>query len=373
MMERESMTSNSPSKTWSETRRGRIVIFAGMMGLFALVFWMSMKSRRMLAAPTALVVDEEYLSFGEVWEEPAFVWKLPIRNTTNQDVVIAGFDTSCSCGKIEPSSLTIAPQGTSEVRLSLNLLSAHSEPDLAAKDFEVAVQPRINKGAGTQAGWVVHGKVLQPFAIDPPVVDFEESLVRGEPFAPRSTVITCGLDVAKLMARCDLSSLTTQVMRDTKNPRRFRLEIQPRKDMPGGPFNHLVRLAALTPSKKEVSGAVSVVGRVVEEVSLQPEVLAFGAEAIGTKLQETVTLQSRSGKDFTIQEINKGGASGITANMGRKRKDGSQSYIVSFPVTRLGHQEYTIHVKVNTPQGLLDLPLRMNCYGILAHAADARK
>jgi hypothetical protein len=373
MKESASMTSSSPSKTWSETRSGRIVILVGLLGLFVLVFWMAMKSWRMLATPAALVVDEQHLAFGEVWEDPAFIWTLPIHNTSNQDIMIGGFATTCSCAKIEPSSLTIRAQGTAEVRLTLNLLSAHSEPDLTAKDFEVAVQPWINKGVGTQAGWVVQGKVKKPFAIDPPVVDFEESLVRGQPFAPRSAVITCGQDVAELTAHCNSPFVTAKVTRDAKNPRRFRLAIQAREKIPGGPFNLLVRLAAVIPNKKEVPGMVPVVGRVLEDVSLQPELLAFGEETVGSRLQETVTLQSRSGKDFAIQEIDKGGASDITANLGLKRKDGSESFVVAFPVKRLGHQEYTIHVKVKTLQGLLELPLRMNCYGIPAQPAPMTK
>jgi hypothetical protein len=220
----------------------------------------------------------------------------------------------------------------------------------------------------------VHGKVKQPFAIDPPVVDFEESLVRGQPFAPRMATITCGLEVAELTAHCDSPSLIAKVTRDENNSRRFRLEIQPQKDIPGGPFNHLLRLAALTPSKQEMSGTVTVMGRVLEDVSPQPELLAFGAEPIGARLQETVTLQSRSGQDFAIQEIGKSGANSMTVDLDHKRANGCQTLVVSFPVERLGHQEHTIHIKVKTPQeGLLDLPLRMNCYGIPAQRAAVTK
>jgi hypothetical protein len=369
----ESMASSSPSKTWTETRRGRVVILVGMIGLFVLVFLMAMKSKRMLTPTPALVVDEEHLSFGEQWEDPAFAWVLPIHNTTNEDVKIEGFAADCPCAKIEPSSLTVSAQETAEVRLTLDLRSPHSEPGLTVKDFKVAVQPRITKGAGVQTGWIVHGKVKQAFAINPSVIDFAESLVRGQPFTPLSSDITCGVDVTELTARCDSSFLTAKVTRDAKNPRRFRLKIQARKNIPGGPFNELVRLAGSTPSKKEVPGAILVMGRVLEDVSFQPEFLAFGAKPVGTKLQETVTLQSRSGQDFEIKDIDKGGEDSITVELHRKRKDGSQSFLVSLPVQRLGHQVYTIHVKVKIPQGLLDLTLRMSCHGISAQDATVLK
>jgi hypothetical protein len=332
-----------------------------------------MKSRRLLAGTPALVVDEQYLSFGEVWEDPAFVRILPIHNTTDENIEIDGFATSCSCGKVEPSSITVPAHGTVEAHLILDLRSPHREPDLKAKDFAVHIQPQISKGSGRQPRWVVQGKVMQPFAIEPPVVDFEESLVRGQPFASCSVLIACGLDVAELTAHCDSSFLTVKVARGAKDRRQFHLEVQPLPNMPGGRFDFLVRITALTPSKQEVSGAVPVIGGVLEDVVLQPEFVTGGAEPIGAKIQETITLQSRSGKEFAIQEIDKGENDGITVDVDHKRKDVSQSLIVSFPVKRLGHQEYTIHIKVKTPEGLMDLPLRMSCYGIPAQAAAAAK
>lgn len=370
------MASSSPSKTWSETRSGRTIVLGGLLGLFVLVFWLAQKSRHMVTRPTAapaLVVEERHLSFGEASEDPAFIVTLPIHNTTNEDIGIDGFAANCPCGKVEPSSLTIPAQETREVRLTLDLRSSPTgKPDVAGRDFKVYIQPRISKGTGSQKGWVVHGRVMRPFVIDPPVVDFEESLVREQPFAPRSAVITCGMDMAELSAFCDSPFLTAKIIRDTKTPRRYRLEVQARKDIPGGPFNHLVRFAALPPNKEKVSGAVSVVGRVQEEVYIQPEFLASGAEPIGTKIQETVTLQSRNGKNFKIQEIDKSGASGVTIGMERKHKDGRQTLIVSFLAERLGHQEHTIHIKVKVPEGMLDLPLRMNYYGIPVHAVGKK-
>ncbi len=95
-------TSISPVKTWSQTRGGRMVFVACLIGLFCFVYWLTANSRRTLTALPALVADENYLSFGEAWEEPAFPWVVPIRNTTDEPIEIAGFATSCSCGNIEP-------------------------------------------------------------------------------------------------------------------------------------------------------------------------------------------------------------------------------------------------------------------------------
>lgn len=365
MPESGKITISSASRPWYETRNGRTVVAAGVVGLFILVFWLATKSRQMLAAlPPPLVVNDAYLWFGEVWEDPEFVWKLPIRNTAGKEVVIAGFDASCSCVKIEPLSVDIAAGATEEVRLTLNLVRVPRQADLEGKDFKVAIKPKIRGGAGPQIAWVVQGKVKIPFSLDPPVVDFEESLVRGQLFRARSADITSALDGAELRANCDSPFLTAKIIRDLRNPRKHRLEINAQRNIPSGPFSYLVKLTALLPDKSTASGVVSVVGRVQEDISLQPEVLAFGAAPIGTTMKETVLIQSRSGQKFTVEEILKQQVEGVTVDLHKKRNDGSQCLIVTSAVKQLGDQICTIHVKVKTLQGTLDLPLLLSCHGM---------
>lgn len=351
MMDGESVTSSSPSKPWSETRRGRFVIIVGVIGLFVLVFWMAMRSRRMLAPKSALVVDEQYLNFGEVWEDPAFVWGLPIRNTSNHDVEIAGFETSCTCGKIEPSSLTVPAQETAEVRLTLNLLSRYDEPDLTGRDFKVAIQPRIAKRSGAQVGWVVQGKVKQPFAVAPTMVDFEESLIRGQSFAPRSVFVTCALDVVEMTTHCDSPFFTAKVLHDEKNPRGRCLEIQPGKDLPGGRFKQVVRIGAILPSKKVVSRMIAVKGCVLEEVQAVPTTVVFGGCVLGRVVEETVILQSRAKESFEIQAIEIPPKRGITV----AQLVGDTTYMKRFQIKQQilsrENQFHTVRFLIGTKKG----------------------
>jgi hypothetical protein len=367
MSENESVSSRSPSKPWSETRKGRIVVLAGVLGLFVPVFWMAMKSRQMMTPKPGLVVDEQRLNFGEVWEDPAFVWTLPIHNTTNTEIEIAGFETSCTCGKIEPPSLTVPAQATVGVRLTLNLLTPPSESDPAEKEFKVAIQPRIIKGLGSQVVWTVQGRVKRPFHIDPPVVDFQDSLVRGQTFAPRFATITYGQDVTQLSAGCDSSLLIANVTRDATNPRRFRLMLQPKSDAPSGPFSHRVRLKALTSHKEELPGVVSIIGQVLENISLTPNIFSFGAECIGTELHETIVVQSHNGDDFAIQTIDTGGAVDIRVEVGKQMKDRRQLLDLFYKVSGLGIQKRTIRVKVKSQNCFLDLSLLLYCHGVPAH------
>src|SRR5438874_974541 len=92
-------------KTRSPTRGRRKYVLLGLLGLFALVLWLTMKSRQMLAPNPPLVVDEEHLSFGETWEASAFSWTLPIHNTSDDDIDVAEFAVNCVCARIDPPSL----------------------------------------------------------------------------------------------------------------------------------------------------------------------------------------------------------------------------------------------------------------------------
>src|SRR5258707_459188 len=115
----------------------------------------------MPAIAPPLLVEERHLSFGESPEDPAFLWVLPIQNTTEEDIKIDGFTASCSCAAIKPSSVTVPARGSAEVRLALDLRRPHGDPTIEPRGFMVHVEPRIsNSVGGNQPGWVVHGKVL---------------------------------------------------------------------------------------------------------------------------------------------------------------------------------------------------------------------
>jgi hypothetical protein len=340
-------------------------LLLAFLALFVMVFWLTIKSQRLLEAPATLVVDEESLVFGEVWADPAFVWQLPIRNTTSSEVEIIGFDTSCTCSKIDPQCLIIPALGIVNVQLTINLSNRDSKPSDVATDFKLAIRPRI-KDIGRQPGWIIRGQVKQPFAIDPPIIDFGESLGRGRPSALRSVAITSALDIADMRAYSDSGFFTTTVNRDATNPRRFRLDVQPSTDVPVGNFKHTVRLQAVTHGDMKFPCALTIVGRAMDAVGLVPESITFGAEKLGSKFHETVLVRSQIGENFAIEAIDTSGTAGIEFEIGRKRADGTQALRICFEVKQLGRQEHTIHVKGKWQQGSLDLPLLVRYQGIPA-------
>jgi hypothetical protein len=49
------------------------------------------------------VVGQQYLDFGEVWEDPAFAWVIPIENRSAETIRIVEFVPTCSCTAVKPS------------------------------------------------------------------------------------------------------------------------------------------------------------------------------------------------------------------------------------------------------------------------------
>ena len=61
------------------------------------------------AAPLpALYIADDQQDLGEVWESKDALLTVPISNSTDRDIEILDFETSCDCGEVSPRKLTAA-------------------------------------------------------------------------------------------------------------------------------------------------------------------------------------------------------------------------------------------------------------------------
>ena len=318
MQESASLTSSSPDKTWTETRRGRIVIMASMLGLFVLVFWMAMKSRQMLASRAGLVVDEQYLSFGEVWETEQLDLDLPITNTTKRAIDVTGFLLSCECLEIQPDSLTIPPGETRICHLKLNLLARQDQNIAAATDFakggpattraykrvNVKIVPVTAGSTSWQQGWVIHGSVRQMVSFKPAQVSFTESLVKGMRYPSAAVKVAVKVPVENVIVDCDPHMAKFSLERLENSLTEYILRIAPKEELPIGLFAFPIRLRVITGKGETLqSRSLFVRGEVVEDVQAIPSRLYLGSHAIGKAVSETVLLRSNSGSNFEVDGI----------------------------------------------------------------------
>jgi hypothetical protein len=228
--------------------------------------------------------------------------------------------------------------------------------DAPSRDFEVEVVPVI-KGFTQQPPWTIRGHVKRAFTFSPPWLDFEERLLRGKPFKSQATVVTCDTDVEDLTATSNVSFLKLHVTRVGRKPDLFRLEISPQPDIPGGPFDAEVKLSGRSSAEELIPGSLQVWGRVLEEFYTLPESLALGTRTLGERVNETVVLQSRTGKHFKVTGI-KPPSQDITvrAEQGNTR---GQPLTINVNVSRLGAQKSDLSVFVVNEETLEPLEIRL--------------
>ena len=79
---------------------------------------------------------------GEIWESPANVIPLTVKNPTAVTIQVHSFSTSCSCTGTEPQSIELPPRGEVSVNVILDSTNrGQMEMGLARREFTSRIQP----------------------------------------------------------------------------------------------------------------------------------------------------------------------------------------------------------------------------------------
>jgi hypothetical protein len=196
---------------WFIRARRRTIVIAGLVGLFSLSILLGALTHQISAPNAGLTVSEQYLHFGEVWEDQAFQWKLPIYNPTNNPISILGFNTSCHCvGTISPATLTIPPLGQEHVTLNIDLMKSvarangisEDNTQSATREFEVRITPRLDSNVLTQEGWTIRGITRRAISLSDSSVDFGD-LTWGQQSLPKLVQISSLIPLKTINVQCD--------------------------------------------------------------------------------------------------------------------------------------------------------------------------
>lgn len=155
-------------------------------------------------APSLLTVPSSALSIGEVWENGAFEWVLPIQNHSDNELEIKHFSTSCNCLFVRPSRLCIPGGGTRDIRLLLDFrsqdtpkLNHGASKQVQSREFSVTVKPNVDyQGPHGIQEWTVKAKVRSAILLDTPTLVFVGTSRLAQPLAPKTVKVTdlVGLD-----------------------------------------------------------------------------------------------------------------------------------------------------------------------------------
>lgn len=310
MKESESMITGSPSKPWSETRKGRIVVLAGIAGLFVLVFWLAMKSRKMLDATTpiqTLFVPPEQLALGDIWETDRFTFTFTVYNRKQEVIHIRSLIPSCSCVSVQTGSLVLGPGSSVTVPVVLDLTQmprTKSGIEKVAR-FGVSLFPHIEKsspdGPSAPQFWTITANVHCPFAFDKPRVDFGEVWLEGEPVSQKVGVVKRA-DIRGLNLEYDQRILTVNLKQNSQTPNKLELEVTPRRDLKPGSYDTNIRLEGVSPDGQRVASSFKARIIALEDLHTIPNSIA-GTKLVGEKICETVVIAARSQKAFEILGI----------------------------------------------------------------------
>jgi len=359
------MASNSPSKAWWETRIGRLTLIAGTMGLFLLVFWLTMRSRDMVVqASSSLVVAEQFLSLGEVWEGVDSTCLVPVENTSSKEVIVTEFLSSCACLRVEPTSARIPPGGKINLSLTLNPGAGPPPPVDGVNDLCVSVIPVLANQISPPQGWTFGAKVRKLATFSPARVELWTDLRKGGPDIHRIINIVLHVPATTIVATSSSPFLLSTNL-TKRGPGTYELDLIIPERSPSGPFEHTVQLKIADDAGHEKSGPKLVVtGLVREDVEALPGQVSLGAASLGATLSEYVLLQSRAGEHIRLLGIDNPcpDATVVHTNSG---EDGVSFQLVQ-RVSQLGQQSYVLSCRlesVESPHRAIIVPVTVQYYG----------
>jgi hypothetical protein len=263
-------------------------------------FWLGITGMGRPAPNAGLVVDEGSLNLGEIWQTDSFIWNLPIKNDSERKIEILDFSASCTCVEIEPRKLTIQPGETKKVRLTISLTEEDSKEE--KRPINLNVTPIVKAESAVQEGWKLTGVVKKILAVDPPTINIGRVSELAQPLPQQRTIVKAYAALQSLTATSNSKHIDVEVKRcSTFEIEQFEIVVTPKGIVPLGEFHETIDLLPqLRNGENAPIQKLDVSGTIVCDIDPSPPTILFGALPIGVSKEETITLQSLTGKPFTV-------------------------------------------------------------------------
>ena len=287
----------------SRLRSLRILLLITAAAVIPAIFAQSWRAAREELAQSILSVDALDLNFGEAWVQRELIAELPIRNTSTKPIEIRGFDTSCACTRIEPTSITIAAGTTESIRLTLDVRPRPVEAQAAeSSEFAVTIMPHGPQVPRGSVHWTVHGQVRRVISIDPPRLSLS--------YAPDALVSgTVVVKSAKPLSQLQYVGRTTapasvEVRSVGESSQDFEVTVVPEPTLPLGIHRFDLHLQPMDSSGIEHALIpLPITLNVLPDLAVRPETVTFGVVAVGSARSEVVTVESRTGRRIGLTSI----------------------------------------------------------------------
>jgi hypothetical protein len=248
----------------------------------------------------ALSVPASALDFGEVFESRAFSWTFPITNSTDEDVQILAFSSSCNCAAIDPEALTIPPRATSSVVLTLDLTGTASGAD-DTRDFSAAILAVRGAAYPYEAAWTIKGKIRKVISLSPRSVVFTE-LIRGTKYPLQDVRVVAHAPLHALEAVSKFADIT---VRPCPTSKEYSLQLRPKGGLPAGIHHFDVAIDPVADKGRRLGRVTLPVKAVVVEsvLSVPSKLIIDTHDQQRPQYQEYLTLSSRLNESFDVVHV----------------------------------------------------------------------
>lgn len=311
-----------------------------------------------------LAVTNDHLFVGEVIETDRFMWTLPITNLRNEDVVIERFETSCGCGKIEPTSLVLSKSETRTISLTLNLRSSPINPSALRRNFSVQIIPVFPGKQPAQRGWIVHGQVVTALSVPTQLIHFQDIEVDKPP-----PTLTCLIYSTLNKDNISISSeppLVNTVIKPIDLSKVYELHVTPKDSLlREGSFECKLTITAITNQLQgsRISQQIIVRGKVHGTVRVFPEDLTLGTCQVGQDILHPMTLLDSKDSSFTYDSLDTSSPC-VTIQGVPQKKDNCLHIVLRVSIREIGPCRIDVSLRVRRGGLKIEVPVSIVYHGI---------
>jgi hypothetical protein len=310
-----------------------------------------------------LVISEEELDLGRVYESSAYEHAFRITNAADQPVTIVRFETTCDCLGITPGAgVTLQPQETKTFTIKLSLASRVANTDSwGGEPYEVrfgAVYTGDGQGPYATA-WRLRCVLVPTIRLRPSTLQLGTQSER-QPRIEQSVDIEATDEIRRIDAEAP-SSWAVEIVRDQANlsPNRFQAVVRSQGKLTPRQVSDVIRLHPVGRDDNRLPGKeLKLVGEIVRDVAAFPGEIHHGRQACGTAAEEAIRLRSLTDRPFRVKRVTARdsdlevthvegkGQNGVYSLRLRFTKPGDQRAVAEFIIQDEDGTEYGLAVPV---------------------------
>ena len=288
----------------SRTSRHTFVLVAAVATTAG--FWYGLAETRGPLRRSEITVESSSLHLGTVWAQSALKWKLPLRNSSDEDVTVVDIAASCPCASIVPRALRLSAGVAASVELTLDLLRVSAKVGAANVPFKINVRAKVRRAGVVETDqWSLDGTTRYSITVPKTVIfDGADRLRHGSAFPSTTIPLRAHVDLRELIAKSESPFAELAVDRNPDDLRDFAILLSLARSMPIGEFEFDVVLVSVLADGTELPPVpVRVLGVVEADIHAVPESVAIRPRRRGRTGREAVVLQSYSGTPFTVDHV----------------------------------------------------------------------